>query len=527
MTPGKTYAPDELARLAWARKWLIVLPFLLCTGATIVALQFIPNRYRSETLILVVPQRVPESYVRSTVTTKIEDRLQSISQQILSRTRLERIIQDFDLYKSERQAHVMEDVVQDMRKQITVQMVKGDAFRVSYVSGDARTAMKVTERLASLLIEENLRDREVLAEATNQFLDTQLEDARRRLEEYEKELEQYRLQFSGQLPSQLESNLQVVQNAQLQIQALQESVNRDLDRRLLLERSMRETKPSEVALAPAVGNAPADASAVPVGGSPAAQLDAARASLRVLQSRLTPQHPDIVRLTRVVAELEGKVQADAEGAGKESAGSDALPPGTPVDEREGRLRDLQVDLANLDRQIAEKQARERMLQDRIGAYQARVEAAPTRESELVALTRDYETLRNVYAELLAKREESKVAANLERRQIGEQFKILDAARLPEKPFSPNRPLVALLGALAGLGLGVGLVGFLEYRDVVLRTEEDIKRVLNLPVLALVPRALPEIERRRRRRRRVAVSCAAAIAFVAAAVGVYLTFPAGW
>src|SRR6185503_13850315 len=151
----------------------------------------------------------PESYVRSTVTTRIEDRLQSITQQILSRTRLERIIQDFNLYPEARKTAIMEDIVDRMRGSINVQVVKGDAFRVSFTADEARTAMRVTERLASLFIEENLRDREVLAEGTNQFLEAQLEDARRRLIETERKVEDYRRKFAGQLPSQLESNLQV------------------------------------------------------------------------------------------------------------------------------------------------------------------------------------------------------------------------------------------------------------------------------------------------------------------------------
>ena len=166
-------------------------------AATAVVSRKLPDLYRSDTLILVVPQRVPESYVKSTVTSRIEDRLQSISQQILSRTRLERIIQDFNLYAEERQTGIMEDIVEQMRADIKVDVVKGDAFRVSYIGRDPRTVMKVTERLASLFIEENLRDREVLAEGTNQFLEAQLEDARRRLVEHEKKLEVYRRQSRG------------------------------------------------------------------------------------------------------------------------------------------------------------------------------------------------------------------------------------------------------------------------------------------------------------------------------------------
>ena len=161
------------------RFWVLLVPFSIVAACTAIYARYLPDVYRSDTLILVVPQRVPESYVRSTVTTRIEDRLQSISQQILSRTRLERIIQDFNLYPEERRVGIMEDVVEKMRRDIAVQVVKGDAFRVGYVGTEPRTVMKVTDRLASLFIEENLRDREVLAEGTNQFLEAQLEDARR------------------------------------------------------------------------------------------------------------------------------------------------------------------------------------------------------------------------------------------------------------------------------------------------------------------------------------------------------------
>src|SRR5207245_4937440 len=187
--------------------------------------------YRSETLILVVPQRVPVAYVKSTVTARIEDRLQSISQQILSRTRLERIIQDFNLYERERRTGIMEDLVERMRKDIEVQIVKGDAFRVAFTADSRRTAMKVTERLASLFIDESLRDREVLAEGTNQFLEAQLEDARRQLIDNEKKLEDYRRLHAGELPKQQESNLQGLHNIEMQLQALVDSLHRDRDAR--------------------------------------------------------------------------------------------------------------------------------------------------------------------------------------------------------------------------------------------------------------------------------------------------------
>ena len=223
------------------RRWpAILIPFAVITALSAVVVTFLPNRYRSETLILVVPQRVPEEYVRSTVTTRIEDRLKSINQQVMSRTRLEPVIKEFNLYPNELRTGLMEDVVEQMRKDIKTETIRSDAFRISYLSDTPRTAMRVTERLASMYIDESLRDREVLADSTNQFLDSQLAAAKDRLVEHEKKLEAYKMRFSGQLPTQVQSNLQVMQNAQMQIQSLLDSLNRDRDRRLVLQSQLED-----------------------------------------------------------------------------------------------------------------------------------------------------------------------------------------------------------------------------------------------------------------------------------------------
>ena len=220
MIPGKRYTAETVFKIASRRKWLILVPAVVVAAAGLAWIQHLPNVYRANTLIIVVPQRVPESYVRSTVTTRIEDRLQSISQQILSRTRLEKVVQDFNLYPERRQAEVMEDIVDRMRQDISIDIVKGDAFRVSYSAAQPVTAMKVTERLASLFIDESLRDREALAEGTNSFLEAQLDEARRKLVENEKSLEEYQNKYNGELPTQLQANLQGLHNTEMQLQAL-------------------------------------------------------------------------------------------------------------------------------------------------------------------------------------------------------------------------------------------------------------------------------------------------------------------
>ena len=496
MLPGKVYKPEDILRILRRRIWLLVVPFAVVAATTAVVSRELPDMYRSDTLILVVPQRVPENFVKATVTTRIEDRLQSISQQILSRTRLERIIQDFNLYAAERKNGIMEDIVDKMRKDILVDVVKGDAFRVSYVGRDPRTVMKVTDRLSSLFIEENLRDREVLAEGTDQFLEAQLEDARRRLAEQEKKLEEYRKQYSGQLPSQMESNLQVIQNTSAQIQQLNESINRDRDHRLVVEREL-----NDLSAAAAVAAAPQGDGAATTGGSAAQQLAAAQAVLAQLELKLTPEHPDIKRLKRTIGDLQKKADQEALEA---PVSPDAAPrrPASPAEvARLNKIGDLRAELEQVDRQIAYKQSEEKRLRGLVGGYQQRVEAAPTRESEITALTRDYATLQTSYQSLLAKKEDSKIAANLERRQIGEQFKLLDPARLPEKPYSPNRQLLNLLGLLGGLAVGLALIALFEYLDRSFRTEEELGTLLGVSVLAVVPLMQSEREKKQRFRRR--------------------------
>jgi protein tyrosine kinase modulator len=509
--PGKKYGVDDFVDIARRRLWLLVVPVVLATAAAVVQARLTPNQYRSETVILVVPQQIPESYVRATVTSRIEDRLQSISQQILSRTYLERIILDFDLYVPDRRTSVMENVVETMRRRdISVETVKGDAFKVSFVSGNPVVAMRVTERLAALFIEENRRDREVLANGTNEFLETQLQDARRRLADHEKKVEAYRMQYAGELPSQVEANQQVIQNTQLQIQALLDSLNRDRDRRMLLERTLVDAAAEKDP--PAVVTTPGDTQETTL----AAQLEAAKLSLQALQARLTEAHPDLVRAKQAVRELETRMAATPHT----SSTSPRLSPAEAA--KQARLSSLRTEMANLDRQINKKESEELRLRQSIATYQARVEAAPKRESDLIELTRDYTTLQQVYTNLLTKREDSKVAANLERRQAGAQFRILDPARLPERPFSPNRLRIVGLGAAVGLMAGLALVALLEYRDTSMRSDDDVLAAIAIPVLAMIPDIVTTNDQRLNTLRRVLIATACVAFCLSAAVFAWRT-----
>lgn len=491
----RTYTLHDIVSVIAQRRWLVLVPFALGLAATPLLAQFAPERYRSEALLLVIPQQVPKDYVTPTMTQSIEDRLPAITDQILSRSRLEQIIQQLDLYPEERSRLVMEDVVQKMRLDITTSAARKDvdSFRVAYVSQSAEKARQVTERLASLYIEQNLKDRENQADSTSQFLTTQLEAAKRRLVEQEKKLEEYRKNHAGQLPSQLQGNLQAIQTASLQLQSINETTNRAQERRLLIERQIADAQ----ALAVAAPGMPQDKEA-PVGT--AQQLEFARARMAAMLQRYTPNHPEVASLERTIAELAAKL----EGETPVGVVAEQKTPATPAEAaQQRRILDLRAELAVLDHQLTANRAEAARLNEQIAEYQRKVDVLPTRESELVELTRDYGTMQAAYTNLLVKREDAMLASNLERRQIGEQFKLLDSASMPERPYNQWQRIGILSGgAIAGLVIGLLIIGLSEYRDSSFRNEDEALRALSVPVLALVPVMTSGREAQAARRRRL-------------------------
>lgn len=525
MIPGKKYTPEEVVAMVWRRKWIILLPFLVVGCATYFWAKSLPDSYRSETMIMVVPQRVPEQYVKPATTESIEDRLGTIREQILSRTRLEKIINELNLYPELRHRMLMEDMVEQMRGDIGITVARDDSFRVAYVSSNPIMAMKVTEQLSAAFIDQNLKDREVLAQGTNRFLNSQLEDARRRLVEHEKKLEDYRRAHSGELPSQLEANLTAINNAQLQVQQLAESINRDKDRAALIERSIADLTSPDAN--PEVSTAIAGGDGTLPSGTAQQQLAAAQLALRNMELRLKPEHPDIQRMKRLIRDLQKKAETEAMEAPL-SPGAPGVRPASPAEAaRQNKLKDMRLELEVIGKQVKEKEAEEQRLRDQMRVYQSRADAAPTRESELTELSRDYDTLQKLYASLLGKSEESRMSASVEMGQIGEQFRVLDPARVPQRPFSPNRPRLFGMGALIGFAIGLGLAILLEYRDTSLKTDDDVLTALTIPVLAMVPIMMTKADVRRRQRLRLAGGLAAMLIVVAgvAAATWYLVWKA--
>jgi polysaccharide chain length determinant protein (PEP-CTERM system associated) len=538
MLPGRELTIDSTLKMLHRQRWLLIMPLFLGVLGGLLYSRSQPSLYRSDAVIQVVPQRVPESYVSATVTERVEDRLRALAQQVLSRTQLEKLIADFNLFPDERRKVPMEDVIELMTKRVLIEPLatketsqrdsRSEAFRVSFDYQDAVVAQKVVEKLASFFIDTNARERGTQADQTSAFLEAQLADARTRLETQEQKLKTFRERNSGRLPTQMQANMQAIQTTQLAIQAMVESLARDRDRKLLLERLYTDADADVPAAAAPVASSPpaGDAlSKLPADATPQQRLDAARKILAPMEVRLSPKHPDVVRMKRIIDDLERRAaEADAQQPlSPENGLNQAVTP--EETRRRDKLRGMRAEIESLDRQIAFKEGEEKRLRAEIGKYQALLEAVPGIESEWVALTRDYDTLAASYRELLSKSENSKMAASLEQRQIGEQFRILDPPRVALKPQSPNRIRINAVGTLAGLGLGLLLVGLAEHRDSTMRSEADVLGAIDLPVLVLVPFVTTGADLRRQRRRRLIAS--AAVVVVSVATGALFWFLQLW
>lgn len=467
---------EDVIEIIFRRKWFIIVSFLLSVVGTLLALKFIPPVYKSTTLILVEPQKVPEAYVRSTVTADIGDRVNTITQQVMSRTRLESVIKEFDLYKDAKDKLTSDELVDLMRANIEVTVKGGgtrnrdlSSFMITYMGNNPETVMHVTSRLASLFIEENLKVREQQAEGTSEFLDIQLQALKTVLEDQEGQIKAYKEKFMGELPSQLEANLRTLDRLQLELQATNDALRGAEDRKIMLEEQL------------------ADSNETLTGGARANSLEARLVALQAESSRLssiyTDKYPDIIRIKNEIAEIEKQLLEEAKSSeeGKSSEDSPEIPLKLkPNKTTVASLMNVNFNIKNLTRKQKE-------ITNRIAIFQGRVERIPTREQQMTALVRDYENTTGNYRNLLNKKLDAQLAGNLEKRQKGEQFKVLDPANLPLKPFKPDRNKIILLGLGIGLGSGAGLVFLLEYIDASFRKDEDVYAVLGLPVLVSVPK----------------------------------------
>jgi polysaccharide chain length determinant protein (PEP-CTERM system associated) len=470
--------------------------------------------YRTSATIIVVPQRVPESYVRSTITGDVDERIRGIWQEITSRTNLELIIQQFNLYPEARERLPMETVVEVMRQNIEIDSPRAastNAFILSYNGKDPVLISKVTNALANMFIEENLKLREAQAKGTAEFLGQELETVYQDLREREESLKKYKTEHMGELPEQGQTSLAMLGRLQEQRETTQESIRRAEDRKLLLQRQLAE---EEANLRTGGGGVPAADQGNARSEQAPMTLDGLRERLKDLRSRYTEFHPDIIALSNLIAKLEkeqGLRQAlldTGSGAEPEEAATETEP-GVPQNAVTVGLRyqlkslDLELDAMKMDGEKVRSQMAE---------YQKRIENIPKREQELIDLTRDYDNLRRTYESLLSRKIEAEQAAALERRQKGEQFRVIDPARIPETPFKPNVKKILAMVLMLAAGGGAGLALAREFLSKSFYDPEDVTKSLDLPVVACMPLLLTGRERRVKQVKTLAMTAAAVVCY---------------
>lgn len=458
--------PEFIIDLVVRRRWLILLPFFVVLSGGIYFSIVTPRIYEAKTLILVEGQRVPQNYVQSIVTEDTSDRISTISQQILSRTNLEKIMRDFALFSGpEYENMFIEEKVKLLRENIDVNVItdrrrQTDAFEISFKDKDPQKVMNVVNGLATSFIDENLRVRESQALGTSSFLEAELETMRMRLEQVEENIKNYRKANMGELPEQLDTNLRILERLQDNLSDRQQS-SRDAKIRLAeLRNQITSRQPSVVVIGP--NQRPQESGAT---------LDELISELESLQARYTEKHPDIIRLKKQIAEMESR---QASQSGTDAGVTARIPPA------------LRAQIAEVQREIQLAEIEVKELEDQINLYERRIENTPKREQELLGLKRDYENIQASYDSLLNRKLEADIAVNMERKQKGEQFRIVDPAKLPQRPVEPDMRKVFLAVVVAGLGLGGGLAFLLEMMDSSFKKPDDIEKYFNLPVLTTIP-----------------------------------------
>jgi polysaccharide biosynthesis transport protein len=512
----------EIKGIVRRRRWQFLVPFFFGWAAVWGISWLIPSTYRSGTLILVEQPSVPEKYVVSNIDTDIQQQLDSITEQILSRTRLLRVIDHLGLYAKDRQQHSPDDLVEKMRKDIEIELSHGDdkklsAFYIYYASRDPKMAQLTTAELANLFITENLEQRQKRSEDTTNFLEDQLEQARAKLAAQEAKMRVFKDQHLGELPTQTQSNLQILTGLQNQVQANEDSLNRAKQQNTYLESLVNQYRTMES------GARPGEASSTELADIEK-EIDRLTAQLADLTSHYTDKHPDVRKTReelaqakserdRMVAEMNNRANNHSLTA---AAPAVIDPKNAPLLELESQLKANRAEIANRQAEIKDEEAK-------INQYQARLNMAPVMEQQFADITRDYDQSKADYESLLAKKNQSEMSTDLEKTQQGEHFRMLDPPNLPLKPYKPNRLLLCGLGLLAGTLLGAGFAMGQERLSGKIYSEREIKKLVPFAVIAEIPPIESLSEQSSSRRRAWIAGMAAVVIAGFILVGSALTY----
>ncbi len=460
------------------RFWLIVGCAIGLSVVAAVLARVIPPQFKSQTFVLIERPQVPEEYVKPVITEDLEQRLASLKEQILSRTRLQPIIEQYDLFGSKRfhlfgkKEYDMDDRVAMTQKAIGIKPIPSGrggmpGFYLTFTAGNPHVAQDVCGKITSLFVVDNLQEREQTAQGTTDFLKQQLDDAKKTLDEQDAKLAAFQQQHFGMLPDQETSNNSNLQALMTQMNAATEALSRMQQnvtflQAMISQQTQNDSIPAQAAVAE---------------DERKKELQDLINQKKILDAQYTPDYPDVVAISRKIADLRAEIAQSPQQAPAAAASQ----PDSP------QLQQLKAQLRAAQQSMADEKQQQVRIEEEIRTYESRIESSPRVEEEYKEITRDHETALQFYNGLLAKMNESSMATALEQRQQGEQFRIVDPPNLPEAASFPNHLMFEVGGLVGGLILGLALAGFLEYHDKSLRNEKDIWAFTKLPTLATISR----------------------------------------
>lgn len=477
MLGHRTLTYEDYVTILKRRWWVIAIPAIVLPIIALGISYRMTPIYTSQTLVLVEQPKVPDTVVKPVIAEDLDSRLASMKEQILSRSRLEPLIKRYNLGNPSAN---MDDRVAATQKAIDIKPIHSEVagsgglpgFFIDFRAGDPHTAQQVCREITSLFMSENLKARQRAAEGTTEFLSEQLTDAKNNLDAQDAKLAAFQRENLGALPDDQAANMNMLTTLGTQLDAATQAITR-----LEQEKSYRE------ALLAQQGH---DITVVPDGSKPgraaaeatteqATELQQLQTDRSNLLARYTPDYPDVIAVDAKIRDLKKEIAQNAAGP----AGSAGVRVESPA------VRQLHAQLTALDDAIQQKRREQGGIQRQIGMYQGRLQQSPLVAAKYKELTRDYTTAQEFYNSLLAKKNQSQMATDLERQQQGEQFRVMDDANLPDAPTFPKRSAFAAGGLAAGIALGILIAAFLEYRDKSLRTERDVWAFTKLPTLGII------------------------------------------
>jgi polysaccharide chain length determinant protein (PEP-CTERM system associated) len=474
---------DYIAMLR--RRWVLIVTLALVGGPLAYGVsRVLPNKFKSQTLVLIEQPTISPTIVAPVDSSDINQRLSSMQQQILSRSRLEPIIRQFNLYPQDVNRKSMDELVLRLQKAIEVTPILPMAetraqqlpgFYVAVTMDNAKNAQEVCTAITSMFIEQSIRQRQEHSETTTTFLAQELASAKASLDDQDAKLAAFKSRYMGELPEDEPTNLNLLTGLTSQLDASTQALARAQQ-----DKTFNESLLSQQVSAWQSSQTGHDPETLEQ------QLIAAQAHLAQLEISYTNDYPDVIKAKADIANLQKKIAESSDGPSKVTGSSK----GPKSSAEPAQIQQLRAQVHNDDLMIVAKTKEQEQIRKQIAMYQERVQSSPAVEQQYKELTRGYQTALDSYNDLQKKRDNSEMAVNLERKQEGEQFSVLDPANLPDKPSFPNRPLFALGGLAGGLGLGLGIAFFLEMKDSSFKTERDVEFALHLPVLAMVPAIEP-------------------------------------